>query len=405
MTRRFRFDGVECSDDHTAFPHLLGDAYRRRVRPYCLCQKPGVEMYIAHIGDQLVIKRMPLSGGRHDPACPSYELPFELSGLGPLMGTAIKVNGPEGVASLKLDFALSRRRKTTRADASGNGSDSVRIDGKRLSLRALLHFLWHESGLTDWTAHWKGKRHWWQVYHHLLEAAGRMTVRGEALHGRLLIPEPFRSEDKAAIEQRRAKKLGNLFQPSLGSASQHLMILVGEVKDFVEARKGRQIVIKHMPGFRLHLAKETWNSVERRFEPELALWKSNKTSHLMMIATIGAAAADVITVHEAAFMSASEEWLPVESAHEQCLVQRLARLKSRSVKNLRFDLPRSQPFANATLPEAKPQPLALYIVPPSADQAFEAALKEMIGERPDLSAWVWRVANGEMPPLPLRSDG
>ncbi|WP_081647341.1 DUF1173 domain-containing protein [Rhizobium grahamii] len=403
MTRRYRLDCVECSEDHGVFPDLLGDAYRRRVRPICLCRDPGVEMYIADIAGQLVIKRMPLTGGRHDAACPSYELPYELSGLGALMGTAIRLDGSDGVASLKPDFALLKRAKTARAANIGQGCDSVRVGGRKLSLRALLHFLWHESGLTEWTVNWSGRRHWWQVYHHLMEAAGHMAIRGEALTECLLIPEPFKAEERAAIEERRAHKLKRILKPSAGS--RRLMVLVAEVKDFADARVGRQIVIKHMPGFRLHLEGETWKSVQRRFEPELKLWQSGQTSHLIMIATIASAAAGVVTVNEIALMSVSEQWLPIENGYEQVLIERLARLRSKSVKGLRFDLARGQPFANATLPEMKPRPVALYIVPPSADLAFEAKLKEMIEARPDLSAWVWRVANGEMPPLPLPGQG
>ena len=40
----------------------LGDA--TKLRPLCLCRSPGVPMYVARIGDQFVVKRMPLSGGR-----------------------------------------------------------------------------------------------------------------------------------------------------------------------------------------------------------------------------------------------------------------------------------------------------------------------------------------------------
>ena len=57
------------------------------IRPLCLCKEPSPAMYIAQVGDQYIVKRMPLSGGGHDPSCFSYEPPDELSGLGVLMGT------------------------------------------------------------------------------------------------------------------------------------------------------------------------------------------------------------------------------------------------------------------------------------------------------------------------------
>jgi hypothetical protein len=314
------------------------------------------------------------------------------------MGRAIKFDPTAGTASLMLDFSLSKRGAVARPNGSAASADSVRNKTQKLSLRGLLHFLWHESGLTEWTSHWIGKRHWSQVYHHLCEAARRTEVRGQALADRLLIPEPFRAGDKAAIEQRRAQKLVGLFQAAAGAKK--LMVLIGEIKEFAEARNGRQVVIKHMPGFRLYLEEPAWRSLQRRFETELMLWQSTETSHLMAIMTIGGTPAGITTINEIALMAVTEQWLPIESAYEQLLVDRLGRLRSKSVKGLRFNLPRIHPLANAVLPEAMPLPCALYIVPPDAGDDFQAALGEMIDARPDLESWIWRVTEGEMPPLP-----
>ncbi|PWE53677.1 hypothetical protein DEM27_24360 [Metarhizobium album] len=395
--RRFLLGGVACDESKDGFRDLLAQAYRDKIRPLCLCCEPAVPMYIADIGDQLLIKRMPLTGGKHDATCPSYEPPYELSGLGPLMGGAIKLDPMAGTAALKLDFSLSKRGAAAKSDSEAHPADSVRNEAKKLSLRGLLHFLWHESGLTEWTAHWSGKRHWWQVYHHLSEAAGLMEVRGEALAERLFVPEPFRAEDKVAIEQRRAQKLAPLFQAATGPKK--LMVLVSEIKEFAEARNGRQLVIKHMPGFRLYLEEPAWRSLQRRFEAELTLWQSGERSHLMAIMTIGGTAAGIVTVNEIALMTVTEQWLPIENAYEQQLVERVARLRSKSLKGLRFNLARSQPLADVILLEAKP-PCALYLIPPDAAEDFETALSEMIEARPDLAAWIWRVSDGEMPPLP-----
>lgn len=60
-------------------------------------------MYIARIGDQLVITRMPLIGDGHDSSCESYEPPLELSVLGALMGGAIRLDPATAMAALKLD--------------------------------------------------------------------------------------------------------------------------------------------------------------------------------------------------------------------------------------------------------------------------------------------------------------
>lgn len=396
--RRFRIGEEIVNGDDARLTTILTAAYRARQRPFCQCQALGVPMYIARIGDQLVIKRMPLSGGDHDHACPSYEPPYELTGLGGLMGIAIKPDAEAGTAAVRLDFSLSKRGPAGSPPAGETKKDSVKNEGKRLSLRALLHLLWHESGLTEWTANWTGKRHWWQVYHHLLEAGRTLSVRGEALSERLYVPEPFRAEDKAAIEQRRARAFASLI--GQGGGAKRLMLLVGEVKQFGAARSGQQVVIKHMPGFRLFIDEAAWRRLQRRFETELALWRSDDRSHLIAIATIEASAAGLVMINEIAIMTVTGQWLPIENAHEERLLERLTRLRRKTVKGLRFDLPPSYPIANAILPEARPRPVAFYVIPPNADDQFETLLNEMIEARWDMSAWIWRVAEGDVPALP-----
>ncbi|WP_431323439.1 DUF1173 domain-containing protein [Rhizobium sp. YTU87027] len=393
--REFLFDGETISDEAEDFGSRLALAYRNRSRPVCLCRSPGIPMYIAMIGDQPMIKRMPLTGGAHQQACPSYEPPFELSGLGALMGHAIKLDA-EGATALRLDFSLSKRGSATRRSGVTEALESVRNDSTKLSLRGLLHLLWHEGALTEWTARWTGKRHWWQVHSHLVEAARTMSVRGERLAERILVPEPFRIEDKTAIEERRARALAPLFQNKAGAKP--LMILIGEIKDLTAVRMGQRVVIKHMPGFSLYLEDETWRRLQRRFGTELKLWQSADDHHLMVIATIGRTPSGIVTAHEIALMTVTEQWLPVESVHETRLLQVLARKREKTIKGLRFDLPRAQPYAAAVLPE-RPQPLALYIVPAGADSHFEARLREMIEARPDLAAWIWRVDKDEMPDI------
>lgn len=99
-------------------------------------------------------------------------------------------------------------------------------------------------------------------------------------------------------------------------------------------------------------------------------------------------------------MVVNENWIPLESIHEQHLLERLSRLKRKCVKGLRFNLSREQPVVSVTLPEQRPAPVAMFIVPISADEDYELALNEMIAARAEMTPWIWRVAEGEMPRLP-----
>ncbi|MEQ1954867.1 DUF1173 domain-containing protein [Mesorhizobium sp. CN2-181] len=397
--RRFRLADQIIEETATGFQNTLADAYRKRIRPLCLCKDGGLAMYIAQVGDQYIVKRMPMSGGGHDPACPSYEPPDELSGLGVLMGSAIQVDPESGMSALKVAFSLMKIGRRAAPTAGANGSDTVAGDVKKLSLRSVLHYLWHQAELTAWTSRWAGKRHWWNIRWHLIEAAGQMTVKGGTLTEMLFVPEPFRAADKAAIEQRRAAALVPALPPKSGPRK--LMILVGEVKDFAPTRSGHRLVVKHLPDFPLLLDEGLYRRLHGRFESELALWEADEPSHLMAILTFGLTPAGLAIVEDMALMVVAENWVPYDSAYEKRLVDALARLRDRSVKGLRYNLPAEQPSATAML-QRQSQPVALYVVPPSADDAYDEALEELIASRPEIGAWIWRTAEGEIPPLPCR---
>lgn len=395
--RRFRIGSEVFEEGSPELQAVLVKAYANRVRPLCLCSEAGCPMYIARIGDLYLIKRMPLSGGGHDPCCESYEAPHELSGLGALMGGAIQLDAQTGMAALKLDFSLSKTGSRAASSPLAQNSASVAGDTRRMSLRGLLHYLWHEAELTVWTSRWAGKRHWWNVRWHLLEAAGQMTVRGGPLADILFVPEPFRAENKEAIEQRRNAVLAAALPPKSGP--RRLLALVGEVKEIASARSGQKLVIKHLPGFPFMIGDLLHRRLQARFEKELSLWEADAGSHLMAIATFGLNPAGLAIVEEIALMVVSENWIPYETVPEKRLVDTLARLREKSVKGLRYDLQPDQPIANALLQNRK-DPVALFVVPAGVGGEFEASLDEMIAARPEIGAWIWRVGAGEMPSLP-----
>ncbi|MGE0630509.1 MAG: DUF1173 domain-containing protein [Hyphomicrobiaceae bacterium] len=397
--RRFKLAEKVIEETAPDLQAVLADAYRKRIRPLCLCKEPGLAMYIAQVGEQYIVKRMPMSGGGHDPACPSYEPPDELSGLGMLMGSAIQVDPESGMSALKVAFSLTKIGTRVAPTVGTNTSDTIAGEAKRLSLRSVLHYLWHQAELNAWTSRWAGKRHWWNIRWHLIEAAGQMTVKGGPLSEILFVPEPFRAADKTAIVQRRTAALIPALPPK--GAPRKLMILVGEVKDFAPTRSGHRLIVKHMPDFPLLLDESLYSRLKGRFENELALWDADEASHLMAIATFGLTPAGLAVVEDMALMVVAENWVPYDSAHEKRLVDTLAKLRDRSVKGLRYNLSAATPTASAML-QRQSQPVALYVVPPSADDAYEEALEELISSRPEIGAWIWRTAEGEIPPLPFR---
>jgi hypothetical protein len=395
--RRFVIGDRSFDENSTDFQALLPDAYEQKVRPFCQCKEPPVPMYVARLENQYLIKRMPLSGRDHDPACPSYEPPYELSGLGPLIGNAIQIDA-SGKADLKLDFSLTKRGPRSAPIASAEPSEpSIRSVPRKLSLKATLHYLWEAGELTEWRSTWAGRRGWGRVRTSLLNAASQMTARGGALSDMLFVPEVFHPEEKDRIAARRASALKTI--QATGSGPRKLMMIVAEVKAFSAAREGHKIVVRHMP-FPLMIEEGAWKRLAARHEIDLELWRSIEALHLIVIATFGISTAGIASVEEIALMVVNEHWLPFEDIHELRLLEKLSHLKRKSVKGLRFNLARDAPIVSVTLPEQQPAPVAMFIVPASAGDEFEQALNDMIEARPEITPWVWRVGDGEIPRLP-----
>ena len=363
----------------------------------CLCKETGVPMYIARMDDQYVVKRMPLSGREHDPACPSYEPPYELSGLGPLIGNAIQIDA-SGKVELKLDFSLTKRGPRAAPSAPTEPTEpSIRSEPRKLSLKAMLHYLWEAGELTEWRSTWAGRRGWGRVRASLINAASQMSARGGSLNDMLFVPEVFQPQDKDGIAVRRAAALKGI--QATGSGPRKLMMIVAEVKEFSPAREGQKIVVRHTP-FPLMIEDRAWRRLAARYEIELELWQSSEAFHLVVIATFGVSAAGIASAEEIALMVVNEHWLPFEDINELRLLEKLGHLKRKAVKGLRFNLPRDVPIVSVTLPEQKPAPVAMFIVPPTAGEEYDRALADMIATRPETTPWIWRVAEGEMPRLP-----
>jgi hypothetical protein len=397
----YLIDGQRFEAGTPRFADAVAAAHAARHRPRCLCLVEGIEMYVARLAgtdECCVVKRMPGTGSRHAPDCPSYEPPPEASGLGQVLGSAISEDPATGETTLRLDFPLAKIAGRSTAPAACGDSDSVASNGTRLSLRGLLHYLWDQAELTRWHPGFAGKRHWGTVRSHLLRAAEHKLARGDALRSRLYVPEPFSVDERDAIIARRLAQ----WQHAVAAPGrpQHLMLLIGEVKEIVPARYGYRCVIKHVPDQAFAIDEPLYRRLGRRFDAELTLWGSADSVHMVAIATFGVSEAGIPAIVELSLMPVTPQWLPVEDSFERQLVERLVADGRSFIKGLRYNLRRNQCVATATLTDTgQPGPL-LFIVLPGLDGAAEPkGMRELVahGETP---AWTWRPASDGMPQLP-----
>ena len=376
------------------FAEAVANAHAARHRPRCMCLAEGVEMYVARLGERYIVKRMPETGSKHAPDCPSYEPPAEFSGLGQVLGSAITEDPATGDTTLTLDFPLSKMPGRSTMPPVGSEADSVSSSGAKLSLRGLLHYLWDQSELTRWHPGFAGKRTWATVRRHLLQAAEHKLARGDALRGRLYVPEPFSIDERDAINARRLAQ----WQHAVAAPGkpQHLMLLIGEVKEIAPARYGFKAIVKHMPDQAFAIDEQLYRRLGRRFEPELALWGAADDIHMVMIATFGVSSAGLPAIHELCLMPVTRQWLPADDWFEKQLLDRLVGENRSFVKGLHYNLGRGERIASAALTDCEGSAPMLFIVPAGAD---EASPDHETGD-PDAPVWMWRRSGEAMPPLP-----
>jgi Protein of unknown function (DUF1173) len=397
-TAVYEIAGRRFSSDAPGFAQAIAEAHAAHHRPRCLCQPHGVEMYVARLGAGYIVKRMPDTGCQHAPECPSYEPPADCSGLGQVLGSAITEDPATGETALKLDFPLLKRPGHRAVPPESGESDSAATNGARLSLRGLLHYLWDQAGLTRWQPAFAGKRSWGTVRRHLLQAAGHMVAGGLALQPRLYIPEPFSVDRRDALNARRIAQWGPAV--AVPGRPQTLKLLIGEVKEIVPARYGYKAVIKHLPDLAFGLDEALYRRLERRFEPELALWASADSVQMIMIATFSVSAAGVAGVIELSIMPVTAQWLPVESAFERQLVEHLVTDGRRFIKGLRYGLQRKHRLASATLTDTGAVPVPLFILNPGEDEPLAVDVRRGEMATQETPAWLWRPAFQGMPRLP-----
>lgn len=387
--------GRRVGADAPEFAKAIAAAYASRERPRCLCLAEGVEMYVARLGDGFIVKRMPDSGSHHAPNCPSYKPPAEASGLGQVLGSAITEDPATGETTLKLDFPLSKIVGRSTMPSAGGDSDSAASSGTKLSLRGLLHYLWDQAELTRWQPGFTGRRTWATVRRHLLQAAEHKIARGDALRARLYVPEVFSVEERDAINARRLAQWRHAV--AVPGKPQHLMLLIGEVKEIVPARYGYKAVVKHVPDQAYAVDEQLYRRLGRRFEPELALWGAVDDIHMVMVATFGIGDAGIPAIHELCLMPATRQWLPVEDGFEKQLVDRLV-IESRSfVKGLRYNLGRRDQIASATLTDCD-DPAPMLFIAPAGHEGEKHQLRYDCA-----AAWLWNCSTEAMPSLPSLS--
>lgn len=376
---------------------LLAATHADRIRPVCRCRPEGVAMYVAKVGPaRFLVKRMPDSGPAHAHHCPSYLPPGALSGLGKVLGAAITADPANGATALRFGFRMSTSRQAApTGEGRGVAAGSVAEAPSRLSLRALLHYLWHEAGLATWSPRMAGKRNWRVVSWHLRSAAQGKITGHRPLLDVLFVPEPFSADRKTQIAARRLAAWAPLEQPGAGRRS---MLLIGELKAVERARIGHKLVIRHLPDAPLMLDDVLLARLNRRCGADLELWRSDEDGHLIVIATFSVGRGGLATVEEISLVMTDRHWLPYESPADKVLLDTAVAQRRRFIKCLRYNLAADAPMASLVFTDTA-APTAAFLLVADTDRDAVDELASATGT----DTWTW-VLGEPMPPLPPAAD-
>lgn len=394
-SQRFSIKGRVVDANASDIQELLAHVYETPERPRCLCIPGGVEMYVAR-HRMFVVKRMPDTGCRHHPSCPSFEPECQQSGLGELVGEAVLELVP-GQIQLRVDFPWVRTAGRSLVRGEAHEVTEVEAPRRRMSLHALMHFLFERAGFNRWSPAMAGKRNQGVLHKYLMHAAEDVVVKGVGLSERLYVPEAFNEASKFEAAQRRRNKLAVL-RPHEGQSP--LAVVIGEFKVSEATSLGRRVWVKHMPDAPLLVGTKTWERIERVFAPlfEARDADSGHKVRLVLAALIRARREHTYEIDAASLMLTSEHWIPIEGVHELPLVHALVEQGRRFVKPLRYDARSAAAFPNALLLDAGPLPLPLHVIsafmPPK-----ERAEKERVVRTAGVSPWLWWSTEA-MPALP-----
>lgn len=383
----FCIDGLIIERTSEEFSRTLAMAHKGHLRPLCMCQIPGVPMYVARISeDRYALKRMPNSAQQHHPECESYEIPSVLSGRGLVQRGAIAEDEETGTTKIRLDIILNKRSAGSPPVAESTEKGVVVSEPAKLTLRSLLHYLYEEAGLSKWSPRMAGKRNWYIVRKYLLDSAQNVLLGHHKLTERLLIPETFSLDRKDEIAARVRQYTGKFAK---NGSLQPMGILIGEVKTIEEARYGHRLIIRHLPEVPLYFDHCVHKKLSRHFPVELAYHAEDERVHLITICTFQLSASGSPLVEAMALMVTDENWLPFETREDAEIMHRALRSRRHFIKGLRYNLQSTDIMATLVFTDVGVQPVAMFISPEEDKEAFAQQVDNVAKESGiDYRIWI-----------------
>ncbi len=327
---------------------LLEASRSGKQRPRCMCVQGGVEMYVGRRGVVFYLSRMPGTGFLHTPDCASVEDETILTGAKCYAA---------GVLTDRADGGFAVVADLDRLDRPTGPVTAVGIDG-------LLDLLTEESGLNRLDTSFAA-RTWSSVRDRLADAASLITLDGESLRRRIHLPERYdRDNGRAALVGCEE------FIRDLAGAA----LICAPLKEIRSTQYGWQIVLKHLPGLRLWVSKETAVALETRWP---APWLHLPPQFGVCLMAVRPGRRDGnYTVSNMACLPTDANFFPVFTPDEAAAAEDLRAKGKTVVRPLRFDTPPGDALADfAILDEGGVRPVV--VLSDIGNPIYDAAKKSL----------------------------
>jgi len=371
--------------------------------PLCLCRDPPLPLYISQ-RTKLCLARLPNTGPRHAPGCPSYETPPSDCGRGLYSTEALEESG-NGQIRIRLDAPLQIRPTPVVASGQTAASSNVTHELRdRMQLKGLLHLLWERSELARWHPAMLQRRRYRQLYKFVLNAARDIHARGNTLADFLCIPEPYDPADSLGLEQRRQRMLKDRSRTANGTPLRILLLgQIREVRCSEDTSMG--IILSHWPPTLLiRMTREQLTRLRQTTEFAWVDWPCLVAElRLIVLLLMQRSHQGHWEVRDLVSMVTTTEYVPVHSFEEAVVARELIRSGRQFNKPLPYDGSPGR-IPNFLLCEGTTS-LPLEILT-RADKELGARKARIASYQDDRrECWIWDTEASATPPPLARTAG
>lgn len=368
---------------------ILKQAKENSGRAVCLCNEPGIPMYVAK-HKSYYLARMPGTGSQHRLTCPSYA-PEAPDGLDPVKTGAISELG-NNLLAVHLASSLFRYTESqpdAREIASPNTDPNSPQEMTRLTLSGLLQLLFDRAGFNRWPPNMEGKRDWYVIRKFLLQEAAHIFVKGEALSERLFIPRTFNKLHAESLANKRDEWLNRVCRQEDGK--RQMGIIVGQIRALQDTKYGGRLIIRHLPNFPFWIPEELYKVITNRCFRELSeLEPTDQPSRnrLVAIMTVERRPSGSYAVNEMAIVRTNQHWLPIWSRFGGQLADKLVKEQRHFLVPMRYDAVPAAVTPACLLLDSGNHTISMYV--PQTDDKITRKHIESIQDT-EQNMWIWDI--------------